>query len=150
MQPKIFLAALVVTLWHATLGSASPRINVVDESGQWLATVRSLTLAPGRFAVPVTTFEKLGLSVSYVATEKRVYIAVPETDIMVGLRAGERRSYHPEVGYLQTVYPYPLARKRGGHFYVSVNFMQQAFPDRFSASWNKSTKLLTLKRRKKL
>ena len=147
MRNRLLLLVFGVTLLGAARTQADSRVLVLDTSGKRLATAHSIKLNSQRLAVPATVFRLLGLSVGYAGKERRLYISVPETDIMVGLRTGEHRSYHPEVGYLSTVYSYPLARKRGGHFYVSVRFMQQAFPDYFTSTWDNASQTLTLKRR---
>jgi len=147
MQYKVLLLAIGATLFGASCADASTRVAILGYKNEIVRTVQSVKLASDRLAIPASTFEFLGLAVGYDDKERRVYISIPESDIMVGLRAGAHRSYHPETGYVPNHYPYPLARKLNGHFYISIHFMQKAFPDYFSYSWNKDTKTIVIKRR---
>lgn len=147
---SLMLRCLILPLSFFALAAgksrAAPDARLLDEKGKLVATVPTMWLAPGHLAIPAAAYQHFGLGASYDKKERRVYISIPETCSVAGYRAGGHRSYHPDFGYEPERSPYPLAKKRNGHFYVSVRDVETGF-DYFTTTWDAATQQLTLKNR---
>jgi hypothetical protein len=78
---------------------------------------------------------------------RRVDIVVPDSDGGVLLYAGSRRVrdfLHEQPSPIR--YDAPVAVLRRGEFYANAWIMKNAFRNKFSTTWNASTRTITLRR----
>lgn len=122
---------------------AAMRFVVQDENGKTLMRGRAVQLAPGRAAIPVEAYRRLGLFVCSDVPRGAAEVGMPESDYIFSFRAGSRRVLEDSG---PRVYPHPMALRRNGRIHVSARLTSDAFPDEFSMTVDTRRRAIVLRR----
>lgn len=150
MKAKLLFTALLFSscLTFATPAECRIRVSVRDEHGKVLLNTRAIQLAPGRAALPVTAYERIGLVVERRPRARQVSIAMPDSDSGIKLFAGSHRVRSFESSQLLPErYSTPVAVLRKGKFYATASVVNRAFNDVFTMAWDSRTQTVTIQRK---
>ncbi|MBW3623232.1 MAG: hypothetical protein KY468_07465 [Armatimonadetes bacterium] len=138
-----------------TPGSQPPKnrgpqtIAIQDQDGKLLGRARYIWLTDQRVLVPVSAYEKLGMTVRRDMKRKQVRMEAPNSNRGFTFTVGDRTVQEPNFGGSNDTvirYERPMLHLRNGEFYVAAMALKRYFGTLFDTRWDRETRKVTLQR----